>query len=197
MGNICEVKKWQQKLNKKWPYFPQNCTEKIKCLWINYWSLPWFFFQIHEVEKVVTNGDKTSNLINIALKFQKLQKNFPSFCWKSDGICQRKKSLINVQGTQHPHYYMYVDIEWLTYSHECDPMHFYTIHAYHYEESDTRYKSVSKQAQIVYIVFESCMHRKEFRLLAHIYLIQNFPSISMGSPKMARWMIVSCSGQNE
>jgi hypothetical protein len=62
-----------------------------------------------------------------------------------------------------------------------------------------RYK-VQKRVQTspnCYIVFESCMHRKEFRLLAHIYLIQNFPSISMGSPKMPRWMIVSCSGQNE
>jgi hypothetical protein len=41
------------------------------------------------------------------------------------------------------------------------------------------------------------MHKKKFRLLAHIYLIQNFPSVGMGSPKMAGWMIMSCSGQNE
>jgi len=89
-------------------------------------------------------------------KISKTPKNFPSFCWKSDKICQRKKSLINVHAAQHPHYYMHVDIEWPTYSHECDPMHFYTIHAYHCQESDSRYKSVSKQAQIVTLSSKGC-----------------------------------------
>jgi hypothetical protein len=58
--------------------------------------------------KVVTNVDKTSNLIDIALKFQKLLKLSQAFVEKATEFVNKK---ITNQGTLHPNYYMYGDIE--------------------------------------------------------------------------------------